>query len=73
MGGPYEKKIEVNESVDFGQQIKSNLICHIHMVSNVNEQGVQERAESTPLWGPSVEDQRGGDVVSYPHHLGAAR
>ena len=23
-------------------------------------------------WGPSVEDQRGGDVVSYPHHLGAA-
>jgi hypothetical protein len=43
------------------------------MVSNVNEQGVQERAESAPLWGPSVEDQRGGDVVSYPHHLGAAR
>jgi hypothetical protein len=30
-------------------------------------------AENTPLWGPSVEDQRGGDVVSYPHHLGAAR
>jgi hypothetical protein len=25
------------------------------------------------LWGPSVEDQRGGDVVSYLHHLGAAR
>ena len=24
------------------------------------------------LWGPSIEDQRGGDVVSYPHHLGAA-
>ena len=23
--------------------------------------------------GPSVEDQRGGDVVAYPHHLGAAR
>ena len=22
---------------------------------------------------PSVEDQRGGDVVTYPHHLGAAR
>ena len=37
------------------------------------EQGVQERAENAPLWGPSVEDQRGGDVISYPHHLGAAR
>ena len=24
-------------------------------------------------WGPSVEDQRSGDVVSYLHHLGAAR
>ena len=28
------------------------------------------RAENAPLWGPSVEDQRGGDVVTYPHHLG---
>ena len=26
-----------------------------------------------PCVGPSVEDQRGGDVVTYPHHLGAAR
>jgi hypothetical protein len=25
------------------------------------------------LWGPSVEDQRVGDVVTYLHHLGAAR
>ena len=25
------------------------------------------------MWGPSVEDQRGGNVVAYPHHLGAAR
>jgi hypothetical protein len=32
----------------------------------------QERAENTLLWGPSVEDQGGGDVT-YPHHLGAAR
>jgi hypothetical protein len=24
------------------------------------------------LWGPNVEDQRSGDVVSYLHHLGAA-
>ena len=39
----------------------------------VGEQGVQERAQNTPLWGPSVEDQRVGDVVAYPHHLGAAR
>ena len=31
------------------------------------------RAENASLWGPSVEDQRGGDVVTYPHHLGAAR
>ena len=39
----------------------------------VGEQGVQERAQNAPMWGPSVEDQRGGDVVAYPHHLGAAR
>ena len=39
----------------------------------MGEQEVQERAENAPLWGPSVEDQRGGDVVvTYPHHLGAA-
>ena len=44
---------------------------HGHAV--MGEQGVQERAENTPLCGPSVEDQRGGDVVTYPHHLGAAR
>jgi hypothetical protein len=36
----------------------------------VGEQGVQERAQNAPWWGPSVEDQRGGDVVSYLHHLG---
>ena len=39
----------------------------------MGEQGVQEGAEHAPLWGPSVEDQRNGDVVSYLHHLGAAR
>jgi hypothetical protein len=39
----------------------------------MGEQGVQEGAEYTPLWGPSVEDQRSGDVVSYLHHLRAAR
>ena len=44
---------------------------HGHTV--IGEQGVQERAENAPLWGPSVEDQRGGDVVSYPHHLVVAR
>ena len=44
---------------------------HGHAI--VGEQGVQERAENAPLWRPSVEDQRGGDVVSYPHHLRAAR
>jgi hypothetical protein len=27
---------------------------------------------SRDMWGPSVEDQRSGDVVSYLHHLGAA-
>ena len=43
---------------------------HGHAV--VGEQGVQERAENAPLWCPSVEEQRGGDV-KYPHHLGAAR
>ena len=30
------------------------------------------RRGHAPLWGPSVEDQRSGDVVSYLHHLGAA-
>ena len=44
---------------------------HGHAV--VGEQGIQDRAQNAPLWGPSVEDQRGGDVVTYPHHLGAAR
>ena len=39
----------------------------------MGEQGVQERAENAPLWGPSVEDQRRGMIVSYLHHLGAAR
>jgi hypothetical protein len=28
---------------------------------------------SPALWGPSVENQRSGDVVSYLYHLGAAR
>ena len=39
----------------------------------MDEQGVQEGAEHTPLWGPCVEDQQSGGVVSYLHHLGAAR
>ena len=39
----------------------------------MGEQGVQEGAEHAPLWGPSVEDQRSEDVVSYLHHLGEAR
>ena len=37
------------------------------------EQEVQERAENAPLWGPCVEDQRNGGVVSYLHLLGATR
>jgi hypothetical protein len=36
----------------------------------MGEQGLQKGAENAPLWGPSVE---GGDVVTYPHHLGADR
>ena len=44
---------------------------HGHAV--VGEQGVQEGAEQAPLWGPSVEGQRSGDVVSYLHHLGVVR
>jgi hypothetical protein len=39
----------------------------------MGEQGVQEGAEHTPLLGPSAEDQRSGDDVSYLHYLGAAR
>ena len=39
----------------------------------MGEKGAQERAENALLLGPSVEDQRGGDYVSYPHHLGASR
>ena len=45
----------------------------MHGHAFMGEQGVHERAEDAPLWGPSVEDKWGGDVVSYPHHLGAAR
>jgi hypothetical protein len=45
----------------------------VHGHAVMGEQGVQERAENAPLWGPSVEDQWGGEVVSYPHHLVAAR
>ena len=36
------------------------------------EQGLQEGAEHTHLWGPSVEDRQSGGVISYLHHLGAA-
>ena len=43
---------------------------HGHAV--MGEHGIQEGAEHASLWGPSVEDQRSGDVVSYLHHLGAA-
>jgi hypothetical protein len=35
-------------------------------------QGVQEGIEHAPLRGSCVEDQRGGCVVTYPYHLGAA-
>jgi hypothetical protein len=34
----------------------------------MGEQGVQEGTEHTPLRGPSVEDQRGGRVATYPYH-----
>ena len=43
---------------------------HGHAV--MGEQGVQEGSEHAPLWGPSVEDQRSGGIVSYLHHLEAA-
>ena len=39
----------------------------------MSEQGVQEGTEHASLRGPRVEDQRGGCVVAYPHHLGADR
>ena len=39
----------------------------------VGEQGVQEGTEHATLSGPCVEDQRGGCVVTYLYHLGAAR
>ena len=39
----------------------------------MGEQGVQEGTEHAPLRGPRVEAQRGKCVVTYPHHLGAAR
>ena len=44
---------------------------HGHAV--MGEQGVQDGAEHAHLWGPCVEDQRRGVVVSYLQHLGAAR
>jgi hypothetical protein len=39
----------------------------------MGEQGLQEGEEHAPLWGPSVEDQRSGDVVFCLHHLWPAR
>ena len=33
----------------------------------------RRRLRTNPSWGPSVKYQPGGDVVSYPFHLGAAR
>ena len=39
----------------------------------MSKQGVQEGTEHAPLRGPRVEDQSCGSVVTYPHHLGAAR
>ena len=39
----------------------------------MGELRVQEGAEHAPLWGPCVEDQHGGGIVSYLHHLEAAR
>ena len=39
----------------------------------MNEQGVQEGTEHAPMRGPSVEDEHGECVVTYPYHLGAVR
>ena len=39
----------------------------------MGEQGLQEGDEYVPLWSPCVEDQQNGGVISYLHHLGAAR
>ena len=38
----------------------------------LSEKGLQEGTEHTPLRGPHVEDQRGGCVVTYSYHPGAA-
>ena len=45
----------------------------MHGYAVMGEQGVEEWAENSLLWGPSVEVQRSGDVVSDIHPLGAAR
>ena len=41
----------------------------MHGEAVIGVQGVQEGAEQAHLWGPCVEDQRNGGVVSYLHHL----
>ena len=38
----------------------------------VGEQGIQEGTKYTPLWGPSVKNQRGRRVAAYSYRLGAA-
>ena len=38
----------------------------------MSEQGVQKGTDHAPLRDTCVEDQRGGCVVTYPHHLVAA-
>ena len=73
--------LAVGRLVDFGNQAYrccvvcklDDLVGGLHGHAVMGEQGVQERAENAPLWGRSVEDQRGGDVVTYPQHLGATR
>ena len=38
-----------------------------------DKQGVQEGTKHAPQMGPSVEDKRGGCVVTYPYRLGVAQ
>jgi hypothetical protein len=47
-----------------------DLVGGVHGHAVMGEQGVQEGAEQAPLWGPCVEEQQSGGVVSYLHHLG---
>jgi hypothetical protein len=49
--------------------VHNQLLRFVDFKGEVLFLGVQEAAEQAPLWGPRVDNQRGGGVVAYLHHM----